>query len=1178
MKPIQVWLTSLGIAAACAWAQVSIDPPSLDLSGNLRITFNGTNSSYYILEQADALGAVFSRIDMVLGAESESRFVTAAAHGSRNFFRIRELPLNFSEDSDFDGLPDVFELSNSSVLHPLTPDDAIKDSDGDGIANIDEYSRGWSPSDSKSPSVAARSRIPVGPRLVSLRYTTGIAASSITNGPAAASGVRLASVGPDAQIPNLIRILPQVSVNDHGIIAFIAETRGVGGRTNQGIYVTRQNSDYTWRTEPVMSDNQIRSPFRLQLGPGLSINNNNEIFIREVTQESSPLGPLTTVAANVWSANVLNGGTRGNFSRVEYASPLGTGNGTTIIDSNLTWNNNGTVAFFIEDRAKARYMVLQDSRFKWYIGPLPHPAFTPISMSDAETLVYLYDNSSMRLLDFSGMTDVTRIWKLDNGSLGFCDIGSRPGLSQDGRILAFYADFQGPTNQFIDSVGPGIFALVHTNAITAGTVGNASLIRVAGVSGNGQLDPGEKWDDANTNGVVEPGEDAGIILGFDPSTSVSANSHGLICWASTIDLKSSISRGSPEAGYALVATQLKDYANIAFGPQATIENTMQSVEGPTTDSLTAANKLTDQPIQTTVFTAGGSLRNTEILLSRLVPIEMGIDVNGDGSIRPAIVDSSTLSARDIDITSPQHPFRFWLNNDQDDLEYSETVPAERPDWGDGEIASVRDLEDFARMLIDIPGVAEDVASGSVRVGFKWKVIVQGAPSIQIWPNLSPNGGEGYLTDRSVAESHLSLSSPGVVSGARQYLPPADFWSKAGLKNGNQTASVLFEGAGEGAGYLVLVVYDQRGNQLGESDGLYIELSDIKQMYVRSQGNQYSNASSKVDANTIVFLHGWRLSPEGRSEFAETFYKRLWHRGFRGLYAAYQWDTFYSESWQWLPYDIGKPIDAFLAFYNASEERAWRSAPDFANFVNGLPGRQKHVAAHSLGNIMASEALRLGMPVKNYALMQAAVPASCYDSSHSIEETKSKSHYGSTMWDKVTPDSDSDPATRSLAYRGRFANVPRGTRLTSFYLPEDYATYAPFEYNNDQFKPEDGAFAGYYHYDPNAMSGQRLFSYNDVVIGTVNGIPIYSEELDEYLTDAYEAMSYACSTWGKALGARGGVMGRIDNEVDLSHNLYRLPGKENGFGDQHSGQFNFCVQDLTPFYNVLLDTFRISRKP
>lgn len=323
-----------------------------------------------------------------------------------------------------------------------------------------------------------------------------------------------------------------------------------------------------------------------------------------------------------------------------------------------------------------------------------------------------------------------------------------------------------------------------------------------------------------------------------------------------------------------------------------------------------------------------------------------------------------------------------------------------------------------------------------------------------------------------------------------------------------------------------------------------------------------------------------MSPEYRSSFAETFYKRLWHRGFKGRFAAFQWDAGYSSSGQWVPL-VGDAIESYLADYNGSEHTAWQSAAGLKTFANNLrPGTKKHLAAHSMGNIVAGEAIRLGMNVNNYALMQSAVPSACYDDNEArVRQTLQQTHtrYGKsfTMWDNVTPDGDSDTYTRECAYRGRFVHPNlQNVNMVSFFLPPDYATYVPWEINNDQSKPENGGFAAEFHYYPNNQNGQKLYKFHTEITGDSRGI-VAREALDHYITDPYEAMPFACHTWGKAQGAQSTAMGVIRSNIDLRDPAYHISGQSlPGFGDQHSGQFNATIQDLTAFYNHILKNFDI----
>ena len=374
---------------------------------------------------------------------------------------------------------------------------------------------------------------------------------------------------------------------------------------------------------------------------------------------------------------------------------------------------------------------------------------------------------------------------------------------------------------------------------------------------------------------------------------------------------------------------------------------------------------------------------------------------------------------------------------------------------------------------------------------------------------------------------------------------------------------------------MLTIEESDGTEIGKGPGVWLDLKNIKRMYQRYDGsgeNQWGSVTFESDPseqpNVIVFVHGWKMAPETASNFAETFYKRLWHRGFKGRFAAFRWNTYWNDKYGWLPY-VGPAIESYLAKYNDSEYNAWTAGHSLASFINSLPSAySKNVAAHSMGNIVVGSALLAGAEVQNYALMQAAVRAACYDEDETrIKQRHPYNHLTSTMWDELTPDDDIDTSVRAVAYRSRLKNIPGN--LINFCLPQDYATSFAWEVNNDQTKPPNASLAGNFRYYRNNLTGTKLYKYHMLVT---------LEVLDHYLADPFEAMPYACRTWGKALGAEIRAAGSIDSSIDLNSASYNLPGESSGFGDEHSGQFNVRIQQLKPFYDAVLDSFGLDANP
>ncbi len=129
----------------------------------------------------------------------------------------------------------------------------------------------------------------------------------------------------------------------------------------------------------------------------------------------------------------------------------------------------------------------------------------------------------------------------------------------------------------------------------------------------------------------------------------------------------------------------------------------------------------------------------------------------------------------------------------------------------------------------------------------------------------------------------------------------------------------------------------------------------------------------------MFMVGtWSLGT--RDRFAESAFKRLYWQGYQGRFGLFRWPTDYGF------YGLGSIITNLVEKdnYDNSERQAWRSGQGLVNKLDDLnaeyPGRV-YLLAHSMGNIVAGEALRLSgstRVVNTYAASQAAISAHVYD--------------------------------------------------------------------------------------------------------------------------------------------------------------------------------------------------------
>jgi hypothetical protein len=387
-------------------------------------------------------------------------------------------------------------------------------------------------------------------------------------------------------------------------------------------------------------------------------------------------------------------------------------------------------------------------------------------------------------------------------------------------------------------------------------------------------------------------------------------------------------------------------------------------------------------------------------------VSLNLDKNHDGTM--------DLSWNGPDATSTNSPYVFWCNNnfdrwdtdgifdtpDQDDQETANCpydVYTATPDcnylYSDGTrvIPCTRDLEDYSRLWIN--GVTSNLLAalpaGST-ITLNWGDVGNpraSNPTIDLFQAADADGGIGYLTNETTSnfqiESDYNPYIGRVAPGGSLKLNAATF---ANSWAGNH---FIWCGVSNGTGGLTLTIADANSNVLAQTIA-YIQIKDIKQMYERwTVGDEPSvapltnailstaNLPTGIPAfqytptttpNTpyILHVHGYNMPPWVKDRFGETEYKRLYWQGYQGRFGVFNWPT----------------AENAVQFGN-SESQAWLSARGLLNKLENLnaqyPG-QVYLTVHSLGNVVAGEALRLAtnQVVNTYVAMQGAVSAHAYD--------------------------------------------------------------------------------------------------------------------------------------------------------------------------------------------------------
>jgi pimeloyl-ACP methyl ester carboxylesterase len=507
-----------------------------------------------------------------------------------------------------------------------------------------------------------------------------------------------------------------------------------------------------------------------------------------------------------------------------------------------------------------------------------------------------------------------------------------------------------------------------------------------------------------------------------------------------------------------------------------------------------------------------------------------------------------------------------VNNDYDLYERDLNIPR-GANCDDNVINGFRDLEDFARLWIS--GLPALPSSQGYSVSLSWRNAT-GNPSIKLYRAYEADGGTAYLQDTNVALQQVLYSAwPGVggyggsigaVSlpgpfGAGPFTFPSNYFAVQGTN-----MHFLFEGAGIGKGELVLTI-SQGTNVLAETSA-WFDLRDIKDMYEQVDIRDVSDATPNTltstyhetktlsddaseDKSVIVFVHGWRMGQFDYYSFSESMFKRLYWQGFKGRFAALRWQTLSKDDFNSLV-DVLNDFQSLFT-YNKSEFRAFQSGRGVSDYFTHLrerfPDRTIGVCAHSMGGIVTMQALRLQLAagqtnIDNLVIMQAAVPAHCYDAS--------LANYAPFLAAETNILSMRTPDTYR-SYPGAINSAVRN-QIVNFFNTNDFALATgtvqgfgsvSWEGNEISYKPDQGF--GY--------SSDGTNAYKSFVL----------------LSDARQIMSFVARPRSKAVGALPGVNGVIHGgQVDLKGNFGFDTDKS-----EHSAQFNWNIHRLNGFYSQLL---------
>ena len=339
-------------------------------------------------------------------------------------------------------------------------------------------------------------------------------------------------------------------------------------------------------------------------------------------------------------------------------------------------------------------------------------------------------------------------------------------------------------------------------------------------------------------------------------------------------------------------------------------------------------------------------------------------------------------------------------------------------------------------------------------------------------------------------------------------------------------------------------------------------------------------------DTVVFVHGWnmtdgtQLNNAGNSDWkkasAETAFKRLYWQGFRGNYVAFDWPTFSDAEGP-----LAGSFDFLNLTYNASEYQAWRSGQALMDYLASIksPEGSTYLLAHSMGNVVAAEALRQWTAsghedpiVTTYVAMQAAISAGAYGSNDQAagagdSETDLYRHWPYGVGSETTAD-------YYMAW-----SEDAASKWVNMYNPLDAATDFAWGLNNGA---KGGLLQGTvwnwrYAWYPNR--GGYLRGYYDQLVGTSESHWVSEATLTAGLRlpddlpgpgpSAYEAMAFLAQSKSKPVGTMNMEQqgdGRFSANYDVRALGLPAPYIDKWIG--HSFQFYFDAVTTTSFWGTI----------
>ncbi|HEY5745854.1 MAG TPA: alpha/beta fold hydrolase, partial [Chryseolinea sp.] len=189
----------------------------------------------------------------------------------------------------------------------------------------------------------------------------------------------------------------------------------------------------------------------------------------------------------------------------------------------------------------------------------------------------------------------------------------------------------------------------------------------------------------------------------------------------------------------------------------------------------------------------------------------------------------------------------------------------------------------------------------------------------------------------------------------------------------------------------------------------------------------------TNEKNFFFIHGYSVREQQARGWNAEIFKRLHQLGSKAKFVAVVWRGDQGKLSDWIYQFGGSTPDYYENVINAFE-----TATHLASIVNSLPG-QRYFAAHSLGNMVATSAIKdHSMNVTKYLLINAAVALEAYDASVAADtfmrdrmRHPAWHDYSTRLWSSEWYHLfDSSDGRKTLTWRGRFGVIDNAINFYS----------------------------------------------------------------------------------------------------------------------------------------------------